>query len=216
MATHPEIQEKCVQELWQIFQEEPRPGSSASSSTSTPAPSFDTFTTTFSLIFATSDLPVTTAKLRSMKYLECCIKEALRLYPVLPWLLRRTNEDIELKDGRVIPAGVDVPINTYVIHRDSEQFPEPETFKPERYLDENDGSGKLSGLLSFGAGPRTCPGMLFAIQELKVLLSHLLLEFKWESAEEEDKNVKGGSKKCLFHGVLVPANGISVKITRRM
>lgn len=103
----------------------------------------------------------------------------------------------------MIPSGVDIPINLYSIHRNStNNSDEPNQFKPERHL-------RPCNMLPFGAGPRTCPGMGLAMDQLKVILAHLLLAFKWESKEENSE------KKIMFRGLLVPDNGINVKISRR-
>ncbi len=47
------------------------------------------------LIFVDSDRPVTAQDLTELKYLECCIKETLRLYPSIPLFSRRLTEDVQ-------------------------------------------------------------------------------------------------------------------------
>ncbi|ODM89645.1 Cytochrome P450 4V2 [Orchesella cincta] len=173
LASHPECQEKALKELKEIFGT--RKG---------------------------SDLQISLEDIKRMKYLDGCIKEALRLYPVLPWLLRRTDEEIRLNDGTVLPEGLDVPINTFLIQRDPNFFPEPDLFWPERHFPGSTSNTKA--MLPFGAGPRICPGMLFGMHELKILLAHLLLAYSWESLDNPKK------MKCVFHGVLLPKNGINL------
>ncbi|CAL8125047.1 unnamed protein product [Orchesella dallaii] len=153
-----------------------------------------------------TDLQVTVEDIKQMKFLDGCIKEALRLFPVLPWLLRRTDEEIRLNDGTILPEGVDIPINTFLIQRNPTFFPEPDKFQPERHFPGS--TSNIKAMLPFGAGPRICPGMLFGMHELKIILAHLLLSYSWESLDDPKK------MKCVFHGVLLPKDGINVKICR--
>lgn len=70
-------------------------------------------------------------QLGQLKYLECCIKEALRLYPSVPIISRRLGADADI-GGHVIPEGTQVLINIYLIHRDSAHWDDPEIFDPDR------------------------------------------------------------------------------------
>lgn len=74
---------------------------------------------------------ITLEQLGNLKYMEAVIKEVLRLYPSVPIIARKLGEDLEV-GGKVIPAGVEVLLNLYLIHRDPDNWVEPEAFKPER------------------------------------------------------------------------------------
>ena len=79
--------------------------------------------------------------------------------------------------------GYELPKNAHVIpllcavHMNPEIFPDPETFKPERFLDGRVGQDQLT-YHPFGAGPRVCIGMRFAMTQMKIVLAKLLTTFR--------------------------------------
>lgn len=93
--------------------------------------------------------------LSKLKYLENCIKEALRLFPSIPTISRRLlgEEDVEV-GGQQIPAGTNIILLNYHIHRDQAYFHDPHTFKPERF----EVSPQNYSFVPFSAGPRNCIG----------------------------------------------------------
>jgi cytochrome P450 len=74
---------------------------------------------------------ITLEHLAQMKYLECCLKETLRLYPSVPMISRQLGAPVQIGEHK-IPAGIDVLINIYLIHHDATYWPDPEVFHPER------------------------------------------------------------------------------------
>jgi cytochrome P450 len=104
--------------------------------------------------------------------LDAVVAETLRLRPVIPAVVRRLIEPLELHD-RVLPAGVSVAPCIYLMHRRPEIYPDPEAFRPERFLDSPPGTYTW---LPFGGGIRRCLGAQFAQLEMKVVLSTLLRE----------------------------------------
>lgn len=68
-----------------------------------------------------------------MEYLDSVINESLRLYPIAPRLERVAKASVEI-NGLVIPKGMVVIVPTWTIHRDPDLWPNPEEFKPERYM----------------------------------------------------------------------------------
>ncbi|CAH0727379.1 unnamed protein product, partial [Brenthis ino] len=127
------------------------------------------------LIFGSSDCSLTMADLAQMKYLECCIKESLRLYPPLPVITRRNNEPLKLGDYEV-PAGTECAILIFDLHRRIDQFVEPQEFRPERFLVEP--TWHPYAYIPFSAGPRNCIGQKFAMMELKLALSAVLRRYR--------------------------------------
>ncbi|XP_069959767.1 cytochrome P450 4C1-like isoform X2 [Cherax quadricarinatus] len=106
-------------------------------------------------IFGSSDRPVTVDDVRLMKYTEMCIKETFRIFPPVPITCRQINEDIVINKYR-IPAGTTIKTIIYKLHRDPEQFPDPEVFDPDRFLLENVNKRHPYSYVPFSAGPRNC------------------------------------------------------------
>ncbi|KAK7603326.1 hypothetical protein V9T40_003325 [Parthenolecanium corni] len=121
-------------------------------------------------IFGGSDRDVTTEDLNRLNYMEMVILETLRLYPIFPMLSRLLEVDLKLKTC-IIPAGTNIMILPYVIHRDPKLFPDPEKFDPDRFLPEAIQERHAYSYLSFSAGYRVCMGKKFAFRELKIALA---------------------------------------------
>ncbi|KAF8768477.1 Cytochrome P450 3A13 like protein [Argiope bruennichi] len=117
--------------------------------------------------------------LQNMKYLDNIISETLRLYPPAIRSERMAFEDYELGDtGITIPKGTIVTIPIYAMHRDPDVFPDPDKFDPDRWVEEERTKRDPFAYLPFGAGPRNCVAMRFALIELKVCLAYTVLNFK--------------------------------------
>lgn len=78
--------------------------------------------------------PLSTANFNSMSYTDRVIKESMRLYPPVSFISRDLTEDIRLASGQRIPKGTQCHLHIYDLHRDPEQFPNPEVFDPDRFL----------------------------------------------------------------------------------
>ncbi|KAL7646992.1 UNVERIFIED_CONTAM: hypothetical protein RMT77_002249 [Armadillidium vulgare] len=140
-------------------------------------------------IFGSSDRDATSSDIREMKYLECCIKESLRLFPSVPAFGRELNEDVII-EGYTVPKGTSTMIFVYQLHRDPEVFPDPNTYKPERFFPENYANRSPYAYIPFSAGPRNCIGQKFALMEEKVILSTFLRNYRVESIlKMEELNV---------------------------
>jgi cytochrome P450 family 135 len=103
-------------------------------------------------------------------YLEATIKEALRLRPVVTAVGRHLTAPLEV-GGRVLPAGVSINPSIYLLHRRPDLYPEPEAFRPERFLDDPPGTYQW---IPFGGGVRRCLGASFALYEMKIVLQTVL------------------------------------------
>nr|POE93181.1 tryprostatin b 6-hydroxylase [Quercus suber] len=101
-------------------------------------------------------------KVRNLRYLKACVDESMRLSPpVATDLFRKTPPDQSWTvDGRVVPPNTNVSISAYTAHRDPEVFPDPEAFKPERWLISGDPklTDMLNAFIPFSAGARGCIG----------------------------------------------------------
>ncbi|XP_046438966.1 cytochrome P450 4C1-like isoform X6 [Daphnia pulex] len=130
-------------------------------------------------VFGDSDRPCTIEDASKLKYLECCIKETLRLYPSVPHIKRYNTEDFVLSNGFKIPAGASYSIHIYTLHRNEEFFPDPLSFKPERFYSDQCSGRHPFAFVPFSAGPRNCIGQRFALYEEKVIFSTLLRRFRF-------------------------------------
>uniref|UniRef100_UPI003B82E0CD cytochrome P450 4C1-like n=1 Tax=Chelonus insularis TaxID=460826 RepID=UPI003B82E0CD len=115
-------------------------------------------------------------------YLEQCIKESLRLYPSVPVIGRKIEEDLQLKHA-FVPKGSVANIHIFDVHRDPNFWPRPNVFDPDRFLPENCESRHPFAYVPFSGGPRNCIGQKFAMLELKILVAGLLHNFYIEPEE---------------------------------
>lgn len=95
--------------------------------------------------------------LQEMKYLDCCIDETLRKYPVLPVLFRTCSNDYKIPNSDVvIEKGTAIWVPLVAIQRDPNIYEDPMAFKPERFLNSSNGNPKVPGMVyaPFGDGPR--------------------------------------------------------------
>jgi cytochrome P450 family 4 len=132
-----------------------------------------------SAVIQANEGKLTMSALNNMPYLERCLKEALRLYPSVPVILRIVSEDVKLHKY-LVPAGTSLFINIYDIHRDPNIWPNPDEFDPDRFLPENIQKRHPYSYLPFSAGPRNCIGKRFAMLELKAVMASLIYNFYLE------------------------------------
>ncbi|XP_075974074.1 cytochrome P450 4C1-like [Anticarsia gemmatalis] len=130
-------------------------------------------------IFGDTFRTTTLEDLTQMKYLECCIKESLRIYPSVPFMARYITEECNI-GGYTIPKNTFCNINVFAIHRNPKIFPDPEKFVPERFQPENIVKIHPYAYIPFSAGPRNCIGQKFAMMELKTVMSSLLWRYRLE------------------------------------
>lgn len=178
LATHPQIQTRCQEELDQIFEGD-------------------------------QERPATSQDLAAMKYLECCLKESLRLYQSVPIISRILGEDVEI-DGKVLPAKTNVILFKFLLHRDPKTFPDPDRFDPERFsLESVQGRRHPYSYVPFSAGPRNCIGQKFATMEEKVLVSSVLRKYNLRSSMTVEEIP------LCAEVILRPKNGLRISLTPR-
>lgn len=103
----------------------------------------------------------------------------MRLHPPVPFIRRGINQDVRLS-GHTIPAKTSLGIQIYALHHNEEFFPDPEAFKPERFLPDQTIGRNPFAYVPFSAGPRNCIGQKFALYEDKVIVTTLLRQFRFD------------------------------------
>ncbi|KAK0395424.1 hypothetical protein QR680_001275 [Steinernema hermaphroditum] len=159
-------------------------------------------------IFGDSDRECTNDDLAKMKYLDMCIKEAMRLFPPVPNFSRVVTEDFEC-DGQLIPKGATVIISTIIIHRNPKVYTNPLKYNPDNFLAENVASRHPFAYVPFSAGPRNCIGQKFALMEEKTVLSRFLRNYTITTSVPFDVN-----KPCP-EIIMKPSQGFPVSIDKR-
>ncbi|KAJ8711474.1 hypothetical protein PYW07_008716 [Mythimna separata] len=118
-----------------------------------------------------------------MVYLDACMNETLRKYPVIGNLTREVMDDYVLPTGLKLDVGVRIHVPVYHMHYNPEYFPEPEKYKPERFLPENKDNVEPYTFFPFGSGPRICIGMRFAKMQVMSGLISILKKYRVELAD---------------------------------
>ncbi|KAH9952749.1 cytochrome P450 [Russula dissimulans] len=124
-----------------------------------------------------------------LPYLEAICKELMRWQMVTPLGLPHASCQDDIYKGYFIPKGTTMVANAWAILHDPETYPDPEEFKPERFLDK-DGSFRDDPTLGlvFGVGKRICPGRHFVDATLFIVISSVLSVFNVTKAKDENGN----------------------------
>lgn len=126
------------------------------------------------------------ADMPNLPYIRACVKEMLRMNPILaPGIRHYADNDVVYK-GHVIPKGTVLLANTAFLHYDPNRFEDPFEFKPERYLGHTLYSSEYAAMsdpykrdhFTFSTGRRTCPGARLAENSLDIALSNVLWAFE--------------------------------------
>ncbi|XP_016928979.3 probable cytochrome P450 4d21 [Drosophila suzukii] len=150
--------------------------------------------------------PVTQSQLLDLKYLDCVIKETMRLHPPVPILGRYIPEDLQVGD-KTIPGNTSVVLIPYYVYRDPEYFPDPLTFKPERWMNGKEASLASFAYIPFSSGPKNCIGKKFANLEMKTFISKVIRHFELLPLGEE--------LKATYTFVLSSSSGTNVGLRPR-
>ena len=151
----------------------------------------------------------TSADLARLPYCLQVFKEAMRLYPPVYAFARQALREVEI-DGYRVPKGYVVLLAPYTLHRREDAFPEPETFDPERFTPEREKHLPRYAYLPFGAGPRICLGMYFAMMEGHLLLATLAQRISF--ALVPGQTIEPDS---VHHVALRPAGAVHVTVKKR-
>ncbi|ERN17869.1 hypothetical protein AMTRI_Chr10g226630 [Amborella trichopoda] len=149
------------------------------------------------------DDPITWDDYKSMEFTHAVIYETMRLSTIVNGVFRKTTQDMEL-NGYLIPKGWKIYVYVREINYDPLLYPDPFTFNPWRWLEENTDSHRY--FLLFGGGIRQCPGKELGKVEIAVFLHYFVTRYGWEEID--------GNKILKFPRVEAP-NGLIIRIWER-
>jgi cytochrome P450 len=119
------------------------------------------------------------ADLERLPYLNAVISEVLRMYPPA-YIMARTSIAPSSIGGYEFPTGSTIMVSQWVMHRDPRYYDEPDTFRPERWLDGLADRLPAGAYFPFGDGPRRCIGQGFALLESALVIASLAQRFRFE------------------------------------
>ncbi|KAJ3645299.1 hypothetical protein Zmor_022965 [Zophobas morio] len=148
---------------------------------------------------------ITYEAILSMKYMDMVVTEALRKWPVIILTDRMCTKPytIEAKypdeKSRHVKEGSSVWLPVFAIHRDPENYPEPDKFDPERFSDENKRTVKPYTYFPFGVGPRGCLASRLGLLEAKTLFFYILTNFEIVPVEKTQIPLKISKKRITMN-----------------
>lgn len=141
-----------------------------------------------------------------LRYTEAVLLEAMRIHPPSWTIGREVIRDTEL-GGYPLARGTQVLMSQWVLHRDPDLFPEPESFRPERWLDGLQKRLPRFAYMPFGGGPRLCIGHSFAMIEATLLLASIASRFRLRVATDPTRPLR-----FLLAVTLRPRDGLSARV----
>ncbi len=125
-----------------------------------------------------------------LPHLDGVFREAMRLYPPVPFIPRRALSDVEVI-GIPLPAGTQIAISALLIHRLPELWKDPGSFDPDRFSDERQEHKRHShGYIPFSGGAHTCIGMHFAAHMAKAIMVDALRRFRLGAAPGQNVEIQ--------------------------
>lgn len=143
--------------------------------------------------------------LAAAPYLKAVVQETLRIHPIVTETLRKLTQAMDLGEFTV-PAGMAVASATVLAHYNADVYPEPDTFRPERFLER---SYSPFEYMPFGGGHRRCVGAAFAGYEMALVLGTLLKQFEFQLIDTQPVVPK---RRSVTMG---PSSPIPVRVTDR-
>jgi cytochrome P450 len=151
--------------------------------------------------------PAALADLPKLPFTDAVMRETLRLYPPAYAIGREVLRPFEI-GGYRLPAGGQIVMSPYAMHRDRRFFEAPERFAPERWLTPSDPPLPRFAYFPFGGGPRVCIGNHFAMMEIVLVLASLLSQVELTVAP-------GFELELAPYVTLRPRHGVPVNVRRR-
>jgi cytochrome P450 len=146
------------------------------------------------------------ADLLQLHYASMLTQEAMRLYPPV-WIIEREAVANDVLAGHFVPAGGNVTIVTYLLHRNPSYWTAPDRFDPDRFSPERDHARPRFSYMPFGAGQRICIGQHFAMMEAQVILAMVAQRYRvvLDPGHELDPRL----------AIVMRTNGVRARLERR-
>jgi cytochrome P450 len=152
--------------------------------------------------------PAEASDMHRLPYTEMVLKESMRLYPPAWAIGRKAISAFELL-GYQFPAGTNVFMPQWIVHRDARYYPNPERFEPERWRELADTRALPKfAYLPFGGGPRVCVGAGLALTEATVVLAAFVQRFRFRLVSDEPLQL-------MPSVTLRPKHGIKMRLEKR-
>jgi cytochrome P450 len=147
--------------------------------------------------------PSSLERLDEEAWVGAVVREGLRVRTILPFTTRIASRPFSLDDRSSIPAGTYLCPSIHVVNHSPDAYPEPEAFRPERFLGSKPGT---YGWLPFGGGGRRCLGASFALMEMETVVSTMAARVRLEAVDPADEAPRR-------RGVaLTPAKGAEARV----
>lgn len=121
----------------------------------------------------------------ALPYVEAILRETFRWHPVTPFGVPHATTTSDVYNGYFIPKGVSVFPNTWAMTHDPKKYPNPDEFKPERFLHEDGSLTSDTMSIVFGWGRRICPGRHVADASVWIAIVNFLAFFSAHKARDE-------------------------------
>nr|CAB3491552.1 unnamed protein product [Digitaria exilis] len=128
---------------------------------------------------------ITDADIPNLHFLQCIVKETLRMHPPGPLLSWARLAVHDARVGKhIVPAGTTAMVNMWAISHDKTIWGDPWVFRPERFREQDVSIlGSDLRLAPFGSGRRVCPGRMMGLSTVQLCLGRLLQEYEWLPAK---------------------------------
>ena len=155
----------------------------------------------------TGGAPIEAAHLGRLDRVQQVLKESMRLYPPVPMMSRQAVADVRIGE-HAVAARTSVLIPIYAIHRHAARWERPHEFDPTRFEAARERAIPRYHYMPFGAGPRICIGMPFAMMEATAVIATLLqrVRFTWAGGEQ---------LRPIARVTLVPKGGMPMRASPR-
>nr|DAD54391.1 TPA_exp: cytochrome P450 enzyme 8 [Aphis glycines] len=161
-------------------------------------------------VFGDGDQTITIEDTTKLVYLQQCIRETLRLYPLVPLFIRQLQDDVKIfSDDLILPKGTICIISPLTTHHIPELYPNPWSYNPDNFDAENVNKRHKYSFIAFSGGPRGCIGSKYAMLSMKVLISTFLRNYSLHT------DMKLADIKLKIDVLLRSSNGYPVTIRQR-